>query len=148
MENNLELINKTLNPIINLKPNIKKNEIQIKYSIIESNDVKIFFPEENKKYTIKILGNNFVENNKYNCEILYNNKKYELTEYFEIKLNSNNNNNNNDLSNEYLLIKIISKSPLNNLSYMFDGCKSLIEIIDLKNFEQNNFNNFNHMFCG
>ena len=85
MENNLELINKTLNPIINLKPNIKKNEIQIKYSIIESNDVKIFFPEENKKYTIKILGNNFVENNKYNCEILYNNKKYELTEYFEIK---------------------------------------------------------------
>ena len=141
MENNLELINKTLNPIINLKPNIKKNEIQIKYSIIESNDVKIFFPEENKKYTIKILGNNFVENNKYNCEILYNNKKYELTEYFEIKLNSNNNNN-NDLSNEYLLIKIISKSPLNNLSYMFDGCKSLIEIIDLKNFEQNNFNNF------
>ena len=93
----------------------------------------------------KILGYNFVENNKYNCEIIFNNIKYELTEYFEIEINSNNKYN---INREYFLIKIIIKSNTSNLSYMFDNCKSLIEIVELYNLNLKNLTNLSHIFCG
>ena len=70
---------KEKNAIIN--NNLKNNEITAKYSIPINNDEQENEEnsiEDNKKYSVKILGYNFVENNKYNCEIIYNNQKYDL----------------------------------------------------------------------
>ena len=36
------------------------------------------------KKKIRIFGDNFVENNKNNCKILFNNKEYELMTHFDI----------------------------------------------------------------
>ena len=55
--------------------NIKEenNEIIIRYNIKEN---------ENK---IKIFGKDFIKNNKNICKIIYEDKEYELQEYFEFK---------------------------------------------------------------
>ena len=43
----------------------------------------------NKEGKVRIFGENFVNNNKDKCKIIYNNKEYELKEYF------------NDIDKEY-----------------------------------------------
>ena len=50
----------------------KKNEINIIYNI-----------KQNEK-EIRIFGKEFVKNNKNNCYLLINNKKYEICEYYKL----------------------------------------------------------------
>ena len=119
--------------------NNNKNEIIVKYRIPISYEEQENNSEEGlKKYSVKILGYNFVENNRYNCEIIYNNKIYELTEYFEIEIDVNCK---YTFISEYFFLTIKVKSNINNLSYMFENCKSLIEIVETKNFSPNNLIN-------
>ena len=83
---------------------------------------------------IKILGYAFVEKNKDKCKIIYNEKEYELTEYFEVGNNLNNDNN---------LIKIQLKidNNITDIANMFKGCLALLSFRDISNlYDCNNMN--------
>ena len=63
----------------------KRNDINItniKDLKDEFKDYVSFDKDEYIGNVIKIFGKNFVQNNKNKCKIIYNNKKYELKEYF------------------------------------------------------------------
>ena len=89
--------------------------------------------DENYKYTtlkykindekrIKIFGTDFVKNNENNCEILYENKKYNLTEYFDIE--------NKSFPDNILEIKLIMNNYITNMGCMFLNCENLISLPD------------------
>ena len=67
MEDNIEII---------YRPNENFTEKLRTFGVI------ICFSNENKKKGIRIFGEKFVNNNRDKCKIIYENKEYELTEYF------------------------------------------------------------------
>ena len=78
--------------------------------------------------TIKIFGYNeyndcFLKSNKDKCKIEYNNKEYELNEYFNID--------NLNINNNIIAIKLIGINNIINASYMFFECSSLISLPDI-----------------
>ena len=82
---------------------------------------------------IKLFSDYFIENNKDKCKIIYNEKEYEIAEYFEIDNNLNNDN----------IIKIQLKidNNITDISYMFDDCETLLSFRDISNL--NDCNNVN-----
>ena len=101
------------------------NEITIRYKINEN---------ENR---IKIFGNEFVENNKNHCKIIYNEKEYELTKYFEFENNAN---------EDILEIKLEGIKNIINMSCMFLDCPSLISLSDLDKWNTSNITNMSSVF--
>ena len=75
---------------------------------------------ENKKNIgkLRILGDYFCRNNKNKGKLIINNKKYYLKEFIEIK----------NMKEERIKIKMIINNLLYNKSYMFNDCKSLLEL--------------------
>ena len=86
----------------------KMNEINIIYNIKDKGEIKLF-------------GEEFVKNNKKNCYLLINNKKKELCEYYKL-----------EEERENLKIKLIENKIINNMSYTFSECKSLLSLPDIK----------------
>ena len=89
---------------------------------------------------IKLFGELFVENNLYlkdKIKIIYEKKEYEFQQYFDFK-------NINEKDKNTLKIKLKGINELNNASYMFDECESLVSV---KNFSNWNFNKINNMRC-
>ena len=103
-----------------------KDEIQIMYKINKF-DTKI-----------KLFGEKFVENNKYHCNIKYENKLFNLIEYLDI---SNNNN-----QKDKLEIKLIGINNIINASYMFDNCSSLLSIPNISKWNTNRVTDMSNMF--
>ena len=101
------------NNILDKLSKINSDEIIIKYKINNSNS-----NYSNDK--IKIFGGKFVKNNKNYCKIIYKEKIFELSEYFDIKEIDNNNNTN------ILEIKLIGLANINNMSCMFSSCSLLL----------------------
>ena len=112
---------------------IKKNKYEKCINIIYKRN-RSEEPMENK---IKIFDSNFVENNKNNCIILYNNKEYKLDEYLEIE---------NDVDELKIILKF--KSKIFNLSCMFHECKSLISLPDISELDISNVYDMHSIFCG
>ena len=102
-----------------------KNKMTIKYQI-------------NNEENIRIFGTRFVKNNKGNCLLYINNEKKELTEILNI-----NNKNGNELE-----IKLEEIKPINNMSYIFYECSSLIDLPDISNWISIKVNNMSNMFYG
>ena len=78
------------------------DEIILKYKI-----------NKNEK-RVKIFGQNFVKNYKHYCKILYEDKKYELEEYFDV----------NNINNDILEIKLKGIGTIPGLREMFFSCNS------------------------
>ena len=85
---------------------------------------------ESKK---RLFSDYFIKNNKDKCKIIYNEKEYEIAEYFEIDNNLNNDN----------IIKIQLKidNNITDISNMFNGCETLLSFRDISNL--NDCNNVN-----
>ena len=90
---------------------------------------------------IKLFGSNFVEKNKDKCKIIYNEKEYDLTDYFKFDNNYNH--------NDSIKIQLRINNNITDISGMFFECKELLSISDLsvdnlnitESFEGNYFNN-------
>ena len=114
----------------NLLSKFKKveDEQNILYKKISGNEKKlnyyftaIYLPDENNKKKVKILDENFIESNKNKCKIIYNNKIYELKEYFEdIDINYNH--------KDLIKCKLLFINNIIDMSYMFYDCDSLISL--------------------
>ena len=82
---------------------------------------------------IKIFGENFIKNNKYNIELVINGIKKELDYKYKLKAGENK-------------ITIIIKNKITNLEDMFYECKTLKNIDELKYLDTTEINNFSGMF--
>jgi len=65
---------------------------------------------------IRIFNNNFINNNKNKCKIIYEDKEYEIKEKWNIDHN---------IKNEILEIKLKGINNIIDMSYMFAGCPNL-----------------------
>ena len=95
----------------------------------------LFFQLEYKSTNtgkLKLFDYFFVEKNKDKCKIIYDNKEYELSEYFKVD-------NNND--NNIIKIQLKINNNIEDLGYMFKECKELLSIRDISNL--NNYSNIN-----
>ena len=80
---------------------------------------------------VKIFDKKFVDNNKNNCRIKYKNNIYELKENFET-------------FEDILEIKLIGY--INDMSYMFYGCRSLKSLPNISLWNTSKVINMNYMF--
>ena len=127
-DNNANMRLKNLEEKINLDSDIN-NGIIIKY---KNNNINMYYSE------IKIFGKYFVEKNKEKCKIIYENKILELTEFFYLP-------NNNEIQ-DILEIKLIGINNINNMSYMFYDCESLIYLPDISKWNTINVTDMSWMF--
>ena len=97
--------------------------------------IKIMHLAHNKGI-IKLFGKEFVMNNKDKCYILYEGKKYKLTEYFHIKSNKKG----------IINIKLVVIENLTSLKNMFYNCSSLISIQGISNLNTNNVTDMSSLF--
>ncbi len=148
--NEINIIKETNNKLIKLneeKDNKIKN-LESKYkslkddlnNIITSNDLivkkELTLVYECENESLKnIFGEKFVSENKANLELIIDGKKMELKDKYNLKKGEN-----------YIKVKI--KNKLTNLSYMFNDCKSLKGIEDLKYLNTECCSNFSYMFSG
>ena len=77
---------------------------------------------------IKLFGSDFVKRNIDKCKIIYNEKGYDLMEYFKLDNNYNHNSNK---------IQLRINNNITDISYMFYECKSLISIRDISTLDFN-----------
>ena len=152
----------------------KNEEIQIHYK-----------PKENKEENFKIIGNYkvyhapkiekikifnkiFINNNIYKCKIVYDNKEYDLREYFE-DINRKYNNEDsfsfilkgiNNITNMGLMfceccsllslpgISKLDTSKVKNMCGIFSKCNLLSSLPDLSKWNTSNVENMNNLFEG
>ena len=130
------IIQKNYNNYIHYK-NIKNcyKYMQRKYDI--NNYIIIEYRIGYYEEKIKIFGKNFVENNRIKCQIIFEDNKYELSEYFEIKNFANNN---------ILQFKLIGINNITNMEDMFHDCESLVSLPDISKWNTSNVTNMKEMF--
>ena len=123
-------LNNKINNILNIykKFNINK-ETNNNIIIEENNEIFIRYKAEQNK-DIQIFGHNFVENNKDICKIICEGDEYNLSEFFKVT-NENN----------LLDISLTNINKIQDMSYMFYKCPSLISIAT-KNSKWDNNNKF------
>ena len=95
--------------------------------LIEEEDIKI-----------RLFGEEFVKNNKDNCKIFINGKEEKITEFYSNKSNE-----------DIIKVKLIFTKKISDLSHMFNGCFSLINLpTNMSKWDISNVNNINYMFNG
>jgi len=85
-----------------------------RYKMIYTKYLSILF--ENDK--IRILGNDFVKNNKNKVKLIINNKKYKLKEFINVK---------EFFKSDIIKINMILTKELSNICHIFDNCENLKE---------------------
>ena len=85
----------------------------------------MLYKTENIKGNLRILGEYFCRNNKNKGRLIINNKKYYLKEFIEIK----------NMKEKRIKIKMLINKNLYDKSYMFNDCKSLLELTINDNLE-------------
>ena len=118
----------------NINQNIK--EIYPNLYDFMNNEIDIIYKYDKNMNKIKLFGKSFVNNNKNNCILIINKKILDLCEYYEIKENKN------------ITVKLIEKSEIIDMSYMFYECASLLSIINFSKWKTKNVNNTSYMFYG
>ena len=100
------------------------NSISISYSINKGND------------EINIFGKEFVKNNINNCTMIIDNKKYKISEKFNVQ----------NYNKDKIIVKLKGINKITNMSHMFCGCKSLSSLPDISKWDTSNVNNMSYMF--
>ena len=92
--------------------------------------VKFRYKLNENSERINIFGEIFVKNNINKLKILFKGEEYDLEEEFE----------NKNINKEKVIdLELKGLNNIDNLSYMFYGCSSLIEIIKITNKTQKYF---------
>ena len=123
--------------------NLLKSENENDKDIEEPKDLKInqykdkinIIFKVNKKDSYQIFGNDFLNNNKDNIELLKNGEKINLASKCELKEGDN-------------IITLILKNKLTNLSRMFYWCNNLKDIRELEYLYVNEVKDFSYIFFG
>jgi surface protein len=139
--------NKKENSSLNILSKLKQSEKEdfIIYRIFKDEDDDEMEEEDNEndehnlgdeEVKIRLFGEEFVKNNKNNCNILINEKEQELTEFFKTKQNE-----------EIIKVRIIFKNEISDMSYMFSNCVELIHLPEnMSKWDISKVSNINYMF--
>ena len=130
------IINNNYNNYFHYK-NIKNCYKYLKKKYDINDQILIEYKINSNTNKIQIFGNNFVLNNKNKCFIIYENREFELMEFFELKNNAHNN---------ILKIKLIDINNFTNLESMFYNCFSLIYLPDITKLNIKNVIDMHNMF--
>ena len=111
--------------------------------IYEEDTIEIIYKSNDEGYfDFKIFDENFVNNNKNKCKILYNYKIYNLTQYI------------NNINNKYyyfpediIKIKLKGIKNITDTSCMFLGCELLISLPDISKWDISKVKNMRCMFA-
>jgi len=105
------------------------NELELIYQLKGNN---------NNGY-INLFGKSFKKNNKNNCLLYINNKLYKCIDkhYYNIE---------DSKTYDILIVKLIEKNIVTDMSCMFYGCKDLISISNFANWDTINVTNMKSMF--
>jgi len=108
-----------------------------KYDNINENDSIILYKISDKK--IRIFGQTFISNNQNKIKLEIEGKNYELMEYYNV----------NDKNNkEVLEVKIKGIENATDMSYMFYGCSSLLNLSDIFKTNISKIIDMRYMFGG
>ena len=132
----IDNINKNTNEF--LSENLKnKMKYLLKIFIIYINESVLIYDIHKNDTKIRLFGKEFVKNNKNNYFLIIDNKKINLCENYTI---------NNEYNIDTLKVKLIEKSKVTNLSYMFSYCSNLSSISDVSKWDTNKIKDMNSMF--
>ena len=132
---NIEKLIKEINKFLNETDLCEKFNYLLNESVkIHKNSITIEYKNNNNS-KVKIFDETFIRNNKDNCYIIINDKKYKIQEYCPIKVKS-----------ETIKIKLIEKKIIFNMSYMFYNCPSLLSLIDISKWNAIKVKNMSYMF--
>ena len=126
--------------------------------------IKYKIRKDKKDRRIKIFNEQFVENNKSNFKIIYNNEELNLISSLEISCDENiveitlkQINEITNLSKMFMecdeLYSFPGLSKLNtekvtDISHLFRNCKNILELPDISEWNTSNVNNMSHLFSG
>jgi len=142
------------NEFVNLKDiynyGFNLNKIFYLYNelVDENKEITMYYkinPNREKEEKIRIFGKEFVNNNIDKCKIIYydrdnhKDKECELKEYFE-DINYYYNN------KDSFSFKLKGINNITDMSHMFDGCNSILELPDISEWDTSKVNNMSYMF--
>ena len=132
--NNLDIMSQTQDvfDLYNKMTFKSLDQIKITYDL-EQRDRKLEGED-----TVNIFGREFVEKNKDKCRLIINNQNYELQEKFNIR----------NYDKNQLEVVINGLSSLDNLSYMFSNCSSLVSVPDIANINTIDITDMRGIFDG
>ena len=105
----------------------------------EDNYITIVYNHKgNNIKKLNIFHSDFVKKNKDKCKIIYKEKEYELTQYFDIDSNYD--------DNGLLSIKLKGIDNIVDASKMFYKCKSLLSLPDISNWNTSKVINMMNIF--
>ena len=132
--------------MIKYKYNYGKNiyKLLYVYNDMEEKNLSIdmnYIPVNNNNKQVRIFGKTFVNNNKDNCVIIYEENEFELAEYFE------------DIDFSYknrdpFTFKLKGINNIINMEDMFSYCDTLISLPDISNIDTSNVINMGSLFSG
>ena len=106
-------------------------------------EIKLSYKIENKNNKLNIFGDKFIKNNQDNFFLIINNIITELNSYINVSKIYNN------LELSEIEIKLIQKDKIiNDISYMFYDCLSLLSLNNLSNINTHNIINMDYTFYG
>ena len=141
INNNIHI--KELDSIINSKDlNIIMNNILLIYNKMTtkeqfSDEITIIYEIKKNKDSIKIFGEDFVNNNKNFCKFICDGKEYDLKETFNVK----------NYDKDILEIKLKGIMKITDMSCMFSQCSSLISLPDINKWNTINITNMGLIFA-
>jgi len=98
----------------------------------------IYDAKKDYKDKIKIFGYKFVENNKNKCQMIIDNKVYEISDKYDIMYYNNN----------ILNVKLKGINNITNMRGMFINCSSLLSLHGNSKWNTNNVTDMHGMFKG
>ena len=101
-----------------------------------SNIFRMQYKVDDKK--LQIFGEDFVKNNQNNCKIIINDKYLELCKYIDKQY----------IKDDILEIELKEINTITNMSYMFEGCESLLFLSEQSIWDTSKVTNMSYMFCG
>ena len=87
---------------------------------------------------IRLLGKEFVENNKENCSLIINGEIEQLKEEYQLT--------DKDKDKDKLNIILLKEKDVTNMSYMFYDCENLVSISDNSKWKTDNVTDLSYMF--
>ena len=136
-ENSTNDIFKDMQDIVkdNSFQNLIPNVLNI-YNELNINEIDLVYNIPKGKKEIGIFGEEFVKENKDLCKIIYENKVYDLSEYFSVENNTSNK----------LKFKLKGINNVTNLSDMFKLCSNLSDESDFSNWDTHYVNSMAELF--
>ena len=122
-----------------MNENIKKRMIYLMDIFIRYiNQINIIYKINKEESELNLFGLEFVKNNNKNCLLMIDNKINEIKENHII----------NDKKIKIFKILLFTNKIINDISFIFSGCKQLKSLPDISKWNTNKVTNMSSMFSG